>query len=128
MLAARGYSTAALAAAGAYAVLSTGMGILGVWAHATHFVVEAALVDQGTHFALIALENPDGYALHRELRAHAPEHMHHAARYTALGDDVEFREQAPFFEREARHQALALCDQRTASRRDQSCPRRSERD
>jgi hypothetical protein len=39
----RRYSTAALAAAGAYAVLSTGVGILGVWAHATHFVVVAAL-------------------------------------------------------------------------------------
>jgi hypothetical protein len=66
------------------------------------------LADQGSHFALIALENPDGYALHREFCAHAPEHMHHAARYTALGDDIEFREQAPFYEREARHQALAL--------------------
>lgn len=60
------------------------------------------------HFALIALENPDGYALHRELCAHAPRHMQHAARYTALGDDIEYREQPPFHEREARHQALAL--------------------
>jgi hypothetical protein len=60
------------------------------------------------HFALIALENPDGYALHRELCAHAPQHMQHAARYTALGDDVEYRESPPFHEREARQQALAL--------------------
>lgn len=62
----------------------------------------------GAHFALIALENPDGYALHRELCAHHPGHMHHAARYTALGDDVEYRESAPLLEREARQAALAL--------------------
>jgi hypothetical protein len=60
------------------------------------------------HFALIALENPDGYALRDELAAWHPEHMLHAARYTALGDDVEYRDQAPWFEREARRQALAL--------------------
>lgn len=63
------------------------------------------------NFALIALENPDGYALRHELCAHGPaqrEHMQHAARYTALGDDLEYREQPPFYEREARHQALAL--------------------
>jgi hypothetical protein len=60
------------------------------------------------HFALIALENPDGYALHRELCAQHPRHMHHAARYSALGDDIEYREQAPLYEREAREQALAL--------------------
>lgn len=63
------------------------------------------------NFALIALENPDGYALRHELCAHGSaqrEHMQHAARYTALGDDLEYREQQPFYEREARHQALAL--------------------
>ncbi len=63
------------------------------------------------NFALIALENPDGYALRHELCAHGPaqrEHMQHAARYTALGDDLEYREQPPFYEREARHRALAL--------------------
>lgn len=60
------------------------------------------------HFALIALENPDGYALHRELRTQHPHHMHHAARYSALGDDIEYREKAPLYEREVREQALAL--------------------
>ena len=60
------------------------------------------------HFALIPLENPDGYALHRELCAHAPRHMHHAARYTALGDDLEYRDAPPWYEREARHTAHAL--------------------
>ncbi|NMM88803.1 peptidase M14, partial [Rhodococcus sp. SRB_17] len=60
------------------------------------------------HFALIALENPDGYALHRELCVQHPRHMQHAARYSALGDDIEYREQAPLYERAAREQALAL--------------------
>ncbi|TXJ07565.1 MAG: peptidase M14 [Alicycliphilus sp.] len=64
--------------------------------------------DGRAHFALIALENPDGYALHRELCCQHSGHMHHAARYTALGDDVEYREGAPLFERAARQQALAL--------------------
>ena len=62
------------------------------------------------HFALIALENPDGYALHRELCAVHPHHMHHAARYSALGDDIEYREQAPLYERAVREQAVSLCD------------------
>jgi hypothetical protein len=65
--------------------------------------------EQGNaHFALVALENPDGYALHRELCAQQPFHMHHAARYSALGDDIEYREEPPRYERAAREQALAL--------------------
>lgn len=62
----------------------------------------------GAHFALMALENPDGYALHRELRSHNAEHMHHAARYSALGDDIEYRKGAPLYERAARRQALSI--------------------
>lgn len=69
---------------------------------------EALHARPGAHFALIALENPDGYALHRELGAHHAHHMQHAARYSALGDDIEYRETAPLYEREAREQALAL--------------------
>ena len=46
---------------------------------------------QGAHFTISPLENPDGYALHQRLRADNPRHMHHAARYTALGDDLEYR-------------------------------------
>ncbi|WP_311223890.1 MULTISPECIES: peptidase M14 [unclassified Acidovorax] len=69
---------------------------------------EALRRQPGAHFALIALENPDGYALHRELCAQHPHHMHHAARYSALGDDIEYRETAPLYERTAREQALAL--------------------
>ncbi|RYZ05571.1 MAG: peptidase M14 [Comamonadaceae bacterium] len=60
------------------------------------------------HFALIALENPDGYSLHQALCLQAPRHMHHAARYTALGDDLEYREAPPLHERAARERALAL--------------------
>jgi hypothetical protein len=46
---------------------------------------------QGAHFTLSPLENPDGYAIHQRLRQDNPRHMHHAARYTALGDDLEYR-------------------------------------
>jgi hypothetical protein len=46
---------------------------------------------EGTHFTISPLENPDGYALHQRLRQDNPRHMHHAARYTALGDDLEYR-------------------------------------
>lgn len=59
------------------------------------------------HFALVACENPDGYALHRELCAHHPRHMHHAARYSALGDDVAYRAGEPMLEQQARRAALA---------------------
>jgi hypothetical protein len=60
------------------------------------------------HFAVVPLENPDGYALFAQYRAIHPQHMHHAARYTGLGDDLEYREQAPWYETEARQQAIAL--------------------
>jgi hypothetical protein len=62
----------------------------------------------GSHFILFASENPDGYALHRELCGRNPRHMHHAARYSALGDDLAYRERAPWYEREARRQAYAM--------------------
>ena len=62
---------------------------------------------RGANFAVLPLENPDGYALHRELCRQHPHHMHHAARYSALGDDIEYREQPPLYERAAREQVLA---------------------
>ena len=70
----------------------------------------AAVLQQRSdaHFAVIAPENPDGYALHQALCTTHPHHMHHAARYSALGDDVAYREGAPLFERAARDQAIAL--------------------
>lgn len=66
----------------------------------------ARLKEQGTGFALIPQENPDGYALHGNLRRHNPRHMHHAARFTALGDDLAFREQKPAGELTARLEAF----------------------
>ncbi|MGK9166383.1 peptidase M14 [Inquilinus limosus] len=64
------------------------------------------LQDPELHLALIPLENPDGYALHRRLCRDNPRHMHHAARYTALGDDLEYRTGAELYERAARQQAI----------------------
>ncbi|MGK9234308.1 peptidase M14 [Inquilinus limosus] len=65
------------------------------------------LQDPELHLALIPLENPDGYALHRRLCRDNPRHMHHAARYTALGDDLEYRTGDGLFERAARSEAIA---------------------
>jgi hypothetical protein len=60
----------------------------------------------GSHFALVPLENPDGYQLQGEYVAIHPQHIHHAARYTGLGDDLEYREHAPWYETAARMHAL----------------------
>ncbi|WP_293722565.1 peptidase M14 [Stappia sp.] len=64
-----------------------------------------------SHFVLSPLENPDGYALFRRLVAGNPRHMHHAARYTAFGDDMEYRvEGVPgesLFETEIRSRSIA---------------------
>ncbi len=49
------------------------------------------LVAGSLPFAVLPLENPDGAFLHRALIQLNPEHMHHAARYTSLGDDLEAR-------------------------------------
>ncbi len=59
------------------------------------------------HFALVPIENPDGYQLYEEYCSLHPQHMHHAARYTGLGDDLEYREHAPWYERSARMHAVA---------------------
>ncbi len=63
---------------------------------------------RGAHFALIPQENPDGYALHHRLRVANPRHMHHAARFTALGDDLEYRNGEALFEKAARLEAFRL--------------------
>lgn len=62
----------------------------------------------GGHFTLSPLENPDGYAVHHRLRIDNPLHMHHAARYTALGDDLEYRTGEMLYEREIRGEAERL--------------------
>ena len=61
----------------------------------------------GSHFAFCPLENPDGYALHQRLIRTNPRHMHHAARYTALGDDLEYRTGAELHEKAIRLEAEA---------------------
>ncbi|ULH17052.1 zinc carboxypeptidase (plasmid) [Deinococcus sp. KNUC1210] len=50
-----------------------------------------ALAAAPVPFAVLPLENPDGASLHRALIRFNPAHMHHAARYTSLGDDLELR-------------------------------------
>ncbi len=67
---------------------------------------------EGAHFTISPLENPDGYALHQRLRKDNPRHMYHAARYTALGDDLEYRTEGnagPYlYEKKIRFQAEEL--------------------
>lgn len=63
---------------------------------------------EGAHFTLCALENPDGYALRQRLAGDNPRHLLHAARYTALGDDPEYRDAAPRAESGIRDSARAL--------------------
>lgn len=62
----------------------------------------------GAHFTISPQENPDGYELHRRLCAANPKHMHHAARYTAMGDDLEYRTGEKLFEKAIRTKAEAL--------------------
>lgn len=62
----------------------------------------AQLRAEGTsNFAVAPMNNPDGYALFRELVQRNPNHMHHAARYTAVGCDLERYDRA--FENEIRY-------------------------
>src|SRR5262249_1503955 len=65
--------------------------------------------DPEAHFAIIPVENVDGYELHQRLIVENPFHMHHAARYTAMGDDLSFTVPDPnsIYERAARNEALA---------------------
>lgn len=60
------------------------------------------LVDEGqTGFCVAPLVNPDGYAVFRELCRDYPNHMNHAARFTASGCDLAHVERG--FENEAHH-------------------------
>lgn len=62
----------------------------------------------GAHLLLCPMENPDGYALRAELAQHNPHHLLHAARYTALGDDLAYREDGPRYERAFRDAAYQM--------------------
>ncbi|XUY29593.1 M14 family metallopeptidase [Agrobacterium sp. rho-8.1] len=80
----RGSDAAVMISGGQHANETTGIvGALRA-AHVLNSKAEA-------HFTISPLENPDGYAIHQRLRVDNPRHMHHAARYTALGDDLEYR-------------------------------------
>ncbi|OKH90221.1 M14 family metallopeptidase [Thalassospira sp. TSL5-1] len=63
---------------------------------------------ENSHFTISPLENPDGYALHQRLIQDNPRHMHHAARYTALGDDLEYRKGTNLLEKEIRVRAQEI--------------------
>jgi hypothetical protein len=70
--------------------------------------VRRLLAKPESSIAYIPVENPDGYALHGFLCEGNPRHMHHAARYTSLGNDLEFGREGALYEIEARQQALAM--------------------
>jgi hypothetical protein len=70
--------------------------------------VRRLLASPEANIAYIPVENPDGYALHGCLCEGSPRHMHHAARYTSLGNDLEYGSSEPLYEIGARNQALAL--------------------
>ncbi|MEZ0170011.1 M14 family zinc carboxypeptidase [Microvirga sp. TS319] len=70
--------------------------------------VRRLLANPDANVAFIPVENPDGYALHGRLCEGHPRHMHHAARYTALGNDLEYGPEAPVYEIGARRRALEL--------------------
>ena len=63
--------------------------------------------DPKSHFAYVPVENVDGYELHQRLIAQNPRHMHHAARFTALGDDVSPAMAEPDDERRGRYEGIA---------------------
>ncbi len=65
---------------------------------------------EGAHFTISPHENPDGYEIHKRLCVLQPHHMHHAARYTALGDDLEYRKGERLYEKSIRVEAERRTD------------------
>lgn len=80
----KGTDAAMMISAGQHANETTG--VVGALRAAQQLITR-----DGAHFTISPQENPDGYELHRRLCAANPKHMHHAARYTAMGDDLEYR-------------------------------------
>ncbi len=70
--------------------------------------VRRLLANPDAAIAFIPVENPDGYALHGRLCDSNRRHMHHAARYTSLGNDLEYGPEEPVHEIGARRKALEL--------------------
>ncbi|MEZ9462354.1 M14 family zinc carboxypeptidase [Vibrio splendidus] len=60
--------------------------------------------------AIIPVHNVDGYQLYHELLSDNPTHMHHAARYSAHGNDVEYQEPEELCERAMRDLGLKHVD------------------
>ncbi len=79
-----GHETAMMISAGQHANETTG--IVGALRAASRLSAR-----DGAHFTISPQENPDGYEIHKRLCVLQPHHMHHASRYTALGDDLEYR-------------------------------------
>ncbi|MDR1828429.1 MAG: peptidase M14 [Methylobacteriaceae bacterium] len=63
-----------------------------------------------SHFFVTPLENPDGYAVQRTLSRANPFHMHHAARYTAQGNDIDYQFGDHVYEKNIRLVGLGLTD------------------
>jgi hypothetical protein len=68
---------------------------------------QALMQDPESHFAYVPVENVDGYELHQRLIVQNPRHMHHAARFSALGDDLSPAMAEPDDERRARYEGIA---------------------
>jgi hypothetical protein len=69
-------------------------------------LIEQLALEEGLNWVAFPLENPDGTQLHQALMQLAPHHMHHPARYTSLGDDLQARMEQPRWETAGRHWAL----------------------
>ena len=64
----------------------------------------------GSHFVISPQENPDGYNVFHRLIEHNPTHMHHAARYTALGNDLSYHDAKSPYESAIRTQAFSISE------------------
>lgn len=69
---------------------------------------QALGANPAAHFVLSPLENPDGYRLQQRLVSEQPTHMHHAARYTAFGSDLQAQRPGGEFELAIRERARAM--------------------
>lgn len=95
-----GYETPMMISAGQHANETTG--VVGALRAAGRLAAR-----DGAHFTISPQENPDGYEIHKRLCVLQPHHMHHAARYTALGDDLEYRSGDGLYEKAIRVEAEA---------------------
>jgi len=57
--------------------------------------------------AIIPVHNVDGYQLYHQLLKDNPHHMHHAARYSAHGNDIEYQQPDEKYERALRDEGIS---------------------